>query len=158
MLITIANLPLHSHAVIGSSRTLLTKALLEITLAVTFQLLAEIQRRRGLFWFEFDYVLAGILTAIMGKGYTAWATAPTLIVNNDKTMAAPLKSIPTNFFAFGAYSPAARCLAVVQPMPRLFGVGAVSAFVGYGLAAVRAAALSSSCTNPPISITAMYLH
>ena len=115
----------------------------QVSLAVTFQLLAEIERRRGLFWFEFDYVLAGILTAVLGKGYSAWATAPTVFLrSNDKNLTGValdevnLKPVPTNFFAFGEYSLQSRSLAVIQPMPRLFCVGALSALVGYGLAAV----------------------
>mmetsp|Transcript_68834 Transcript_68834/g.138393 ORF Transcript_68834/g.138393 Transcript_68834/m.138393 type:complete len:313 (-) Transcript_68834:325-1263(-) len=122
----------------GSSRVFLIKALTEIGLAVTFQLLAEIQRRRGRFWPEFDYVLAGTITAVLGKGYSAWVTAPT--VSNTLTTTAfdskPSKSrTPTNVFAFGDYTLANRCFALVKPAPRLFFVGASSAFLGYGLAA-----------------------
>jgi len=162
-------------AAAGSSRAYLGKFLLEIVLAVTFQLLAEIERRRGHFWFEFDYVVAGVLTAVVGKGYTAWATAPTITgtlhgsaattksggtqgsgVDDDSgpaadpakasrsALAALFAGVPTNAFAAagagssggGELTVGKRALALVKPAPRLFAVGALSALIGYGAAAV----------------------
>ncbi len=147
--------------------------------------LRQVQNRRGRFWLECDYVLAGTLTvivdsacarapnnsdpefrtplslpqAVAGKGYAAWATSPTLPVPEAKAAAAapalpsgvpkptaesppgvpdegvPL-GVPTNCFSFGAYPLAVRARALVAPIPRLFVVGGLSAFVGYGSAAV----------------------
>ncbi len=140
-------------AAAGSKGALVGKCLLEVSLAVSFQLLAEIERRRGSFWAESDYVLAGVLTAIIGKAYAAWRTAPTAPVPGSAERDAKREQrlvqksggsagrdiwagVPSNFFAFGEYSLAQRSLAVAKPVPKLFAVGAASAFVGYGFAAV----------------------
>lgn len=123
----------------GSSRIFLLKCVMEVCLAITFQLLAEVQRRRARFWPEFDYVLAGTITAVLGKGYSAWVTAPTATLSTQgaasKVGTATAAAIPTNFFTKGEYPLSTRCFAVVRPAPRLFAVGALSAFLGYGLAA-----------------------
>lgn len=56
----------------------LKKSIIEITLAASTQFIAEYNRRGGNnILIEIDYVLAGILTAIIGKYYSMWKTAKT---------------------------------------------------------------------------------
>ena len=155
-------------AAAGSSSTFLTKAVLEISLAVTFQLLAEVERRRDRFWLELDYVIAGTVSAVVGKGYTAWATSPTKDVGGMYGQGTSKQSpeslayrglfadVPTNMFAFGDFSPTQRLLALVKPAPRLFLVGAASAYLGNGFArlisAVRSAMSVASTGPPPVPL------
>jgi hypothetical protein len=70
----------------------------ELLLAATLQTLAELQLRGARFAMEFDYVLAGVLTAVIGKGLAAFRSAPST---------AGL----TNAFAKGEYSLSSRMKA-----------------------------------------------
>lgn len=67
------------HQRIIADPTFLQKSMTELILAVTTQLTAEYERRGGLTQLitEFDFVLAGILTAVFGKYYSMWSVAPT---------------------------------------------------------------------------------
>lgn len=141
-------------AAAGGNRALAFKSRLEVSLAVSFQLLAEIERRRGSFFAEADYVLAGVLTAVVGKAYAAWSTAPTVATGSggkegDKS-GVMWNDVPTNFFAYGDYSITQRSLAVAKPVPKLFIVGGAAAFVGYGLAALLSS-LRPPGEAPPLS-------
>ena len=159
----------------GSNRALVVKAFLEVSLAVTFQLLAEIERRRGAFWAESDYVVAGILTAVVGKVYAAWRTAPTKktdrggdgnsIAKGHETAGGAgggllWRDVPTNAFAFGEYSALQRSLALVKPAPQLFLVGGASSFVGYGIASLLSAArpAGEAPPLPPVPVLGAALY
>ena len=113
------------------------KATTEVVLATVLQLAAEAERRRGSFTAEIDYAIAGVLTAIAGKGYASWATSPTLRLSPGGALADEGEGererasfTATNAFQHGSFSLARRVLAIFSPMPRLFAAGAASAWAG----------------------------
>lgn len=109
-----------------------SKSIIEVFLAATTQLTAEIGRRgyNGIIT-EIDFVIAGILTAIAGKYYSMWRTAPTLKSQEKKV------SFPTNAFQTDqSYSLIQRCLSFIMPIPTLFQAGFIASALGYGLTAI----------------------
>ncbi len=122
----------------------------ELILAATLQTLAEYQRRGGNFLHEIDYVIAGVLVAILGKGLAAFRSAPSLGAG-----------VLTNGFQFGDYSLKERLLAIfVTPTPRLFISGVFAGGLGYtisrGLTRLRMSQLGSAAVSavPAVPILA----
>jgi len=132
------------------------KSLTEIVLAAGTQLTAEISRR-GIHRIvpECDFVIAGILTAIVGKYYSMWKVAPsTSVVTAESRVVESMddkrgswnyfwsNQVPTNalqpYLLDGVTRPSViqRCAALVAPMPSLFQAGFVASFIGYGFTAL----------------------
>jgi len=144
---------------VAADSQFVTKSITEIALAAGTQLTAEISRR-GLHRIvpECDFVIAGILTAIVGKYYSMWKVAPSTSVglserqqsqqsmDNDETTKGWKyfwdNQVPTNalqpFLLDGVTRPSIiqRCAAVVAPMPSLFQAGFLASFIGYGFTAL----------------------
>ena len=98
----------------------------EMILATTLQGIAEYQRRGTAFLKEIDYVVAGVLTAILGKGIAAFRSAPSL---GAGTL--------TNAFQYGDYTPLERLLSfIITPAPKLFISGAFAGGLGYSLSRI----------------------
>ena len=95
----------------------------EIFLAIALQGIAEYQRRGEAFLVEIDYVFAGILTAVLGKGIAAFRSAPSV---GAGTL--------TNAFQLGDYTTLQRFLSfLIIPAPKLFISGAIAGGLGYSL-------------------------
>jgi hypothetical protein len=107
----------------------------EIVLGFTLQLLAECQRRGAVGCLrEVDYVLAGLLTAVVGKAIACYRSAATQVVGDDPVTKST--RLTNAFFPskrLGRHVPLGeRALAfVVTPAPSLFTCGAMAGFVGY---------------------------
>lgn len=126
----------------------LSKSILEVILAATTQYMAELSRRG---WDriipEIDFVFAGILTAVIGKYYSAWRVAKTIDTseniqvnkNKENQKSNWREKVPTNAFQRtlldGHTRPSltSRFLAFLVPMPQLFRAGMIASTVGYGL-------------------------
>lgn len=153
--ITIANsIKLGFKQRVAADGQFVFKSILEVILAATTQYTAELSQRG---WEriipEMDFVFAGILTAVIGKYYSAWRVAKTKAINSsdeniqagvDKDGSNLKKSnwrerVPTNAFQRtlldGRTRPtlSSRFLAFLVPMPQLFQAGVVASTVGYGL-------------------------
>lgn len=118
----------------------------ELVLAASLQFIAEYQLR-GLAGClrEFDFVLAGILTALAGKGFSAWRVAPSSVIS-DATRGIEDSSwmnLPTNPWQRGKWTMEQRMRCAVQPIPLFFVVGCFSSLFGYGLTAVLSTIRSS---------------
>lgn len=122
------------------------KSAAELVLAAGTQLSAEWNRRGHFFLLELDFVVAGVITAMVGKYYAMWRVAPTL--NNDKSDSAhPVETtmfgVPVLNNAFqptfvdGVTKPLLqqRFLSLLAPMGSLFQAGVVASGIGYGLTA-----------------------
>lgn len=95
----------------------------EVFLAIALQGIAEYQRRGKAFLAEIDYVFAGILTAVLGKGIAAFRSAPSV---GAGTL--------TNAFQLGDYTTLQRFLSfLIIPAPKLFISGAIAGGLGYSL-------------------------
>jgi hypothetical protein len=136
---------------VAADPNFLSKSILEVILAATSQYMAELSRRG---WDriipEIDFVFAGILTAVIGKYYSAWRVAKTIDTSSENIQAAVDKDndnhkrnwreqVPTNAFQRtlldGHTRPtlSSRFLAFLVPMPQLFRAGVIASTVGYGL-------------------------
>jgi hypothetical protein len=134
------------------------KSATELVLAAGTQLSAEWNRRGTAAMVpEFDFIVAGVLTAMCGKYYTMWRVAPTAnrkivnddddassVSNQDRASDATIAGIPVPTNAFQPTlldgvtkpSPKQRVLSFFAPMPSLFQAGIVASALGYGLTAV----------------------
>ena len=93
----------------------------ELFLALILQGIAEYQRRGTQFLQEIDYVIAGMLTALIGKGIAAFRSAPSV---GAGTL--------TNAFQLGDYTFLQRFLSfMITPAPKLFISGAIAGGLGY---------------------------
>jgi len=109
-----------------------SKSITEVFLAAATQLTAEINKRgsRGIL-IEIDFVVAGILTAIAGKYYSMWRTAPTATGKEESSAA---QQFPTNAFQTDkSYTVTQRSLSFLVPIPALFRAGFIASALGYGL-------------------------
>jgi len=117
-----------------------SKSIIEVFLAATTQFTAEIGRRgrKGILT-EIDFVIAGIVTAIAGKYYSMWRTAPT-VKSQQQPQPQPQDrklTFPTNAFQTDqSYSFVQRCLSFLIPIPSLFQAGFIASALGYGLTAI----------------------
>jgi len=119
------------------------KSISELLLAAGTQLTAEWNRRGAQdFMPELDFVVAGVITAMLGKYYSMWRVAPTQKASSalkesvDVTfMGVP---VPTNAFQPTMIdgrtrpTPNQRFLAIFAPMPSLFRAGFLASAMGYG--------------------------
>ncbi|KAL7428818.1 hypothetical protein ACHAXH_004480 [Discostella pseudostelligera] len=145
---------------IAADPSFLSKSILEIILAATTQYMAEVSRRgKGRILPEFDFVFAGVLTAVCGKYYSMWRVARTVDahamlseiiehnMNNPSTISTATTNnwrdkVPTNAFQptlFDGYTPptlSSRFLAFLLPMPQLFHAGVIASTIGYGLTSI----------------------
>ncbi len=130
-----------------------SKSITEVFLAAAAQLTAEIGRRgKSGIWIEIDFVVAGILTAIAGKYYSMWRTAPTASPSSKRDADGNISkaentesdsrtqhksrssSLPTNAFQTNRpYTIAQRGLSFIVPIPALFRAGFIASGLGYGL-------------------------
>ena len=129
---------------IDADPNFVSKSITEIFLAAATQLTAEAGRRgiNGLI-IEIDFVFAGVLTAIAGKYYSMWRTAPTTtarkVSSDDDAEVRKEKatSFPTNAFQTDqSYSILQRCLSFIAPIPSLFQAGFIASALGYGVTAI----------------------
>ena len=122
------------------------KSAAELLLAAGTQLSAEWNRRGDFLLLELDFVVAGVITAMVGKYYTMWRVAPTL--NDDRLGSAhPADTtifgvpVPNNVFQATLVdrvtepSIQQRFLSFFAPMSSLFQAGVVASAIGYGLTA-----------------------
>ncbi len=112
------------------------KSIYEVSLAFSLQLAAEHSVRGG--WkgvaHGADFVGAALLTAVGGKYYSSWVTAPTGPKPRGDASLGVWEGVPDN--AFTPAPPAKRALALVKPVPKLFSSGFVIAFTGYTFSSV----------------------
>mmetsp|Transcript_6767 Transcript_6767/g.10280 ORF Transcript_6767/g.10280 Transcript_6767/m.10280 type:complete len:332 (-) Transcript_6767:11-1006(-) len=147
----------------------LSKSILEVFIATSTQLFAEISVRGKMLIPEIDFVIAGILTAIAGKYYSMWQVARTIdnektklkeegsVFQDNSTAASNLfwKDVPTNAFQSCSPSLLHSAASFVRPIPSLFKAGLLASFFGYGLTSVliklRSLALPNyvAATVPP---------
>jgi hypothetical protein len=121
------------------------KSVTELFLAATTQLTAEIERRGSdQILVQFDFVLAGVLTAVFGKYYSMWKVAPTQAGRvHDKKSDGDARlfqiKVPTNAFQTtmldGVTTPILyqRLAAFIVPVVPLFRAGFIASSVGYGI-------------------------
>lgn len=152
------------RARVAADPSFLSKSIVEVALAAGTQLAAEMKRRgRQGCIIEIDFVVAGLLTAIVGKYYSAWRVAPTARPDGEGDGEGPgiatdasasvsemtpsgkgsfWSNIPTNafqpFHLDGVTRPSAveRLAAIVAPVPALFRAGVIASSIGYGLTSV----------------------
>ena len=125
-----------------------SKSILEIVLAAATQYTAEVGRRgKHRILPEFDFIVAGILTAVCGKYYSMWRVAKTIGCGDgencnhirDTKHTDMRNTIPTNAFQptllDGHTKPtlSSRFLSLLLPMPELFRAGFIASTIGYGL-------------------------
>lgn len=128
---------------LAADKNFVSKSITEILLAAGTQLAAEVNRRgaRGLIT-EIDFVVAGLLTAIIGKYYSMWRVAPVIDedggkkMKEDKVKAAVARhmNVPNNAFQTDDnYMTHERFMAFILPIPSLFKAGFIASSIGYGL-------------------------
>lgn len=140
------------RARVAADPNFLLKSVLEVALAAGTQFAAELNRRgsSGIIT-EIDFVVAGVLTAIAGKYYSAWRVAPTakpdgdtedddeVSVSNAVSTGGFWSNVPTNAFQpfnmDGVTRPTVveRLAALLAPIPTLFRAGVIASAIGYGL-------------------------
>lgn len=142
------------------------KSTTELLLAAGTQLSAEWNRRGSSLLPELDFVIAGVLTAMVGKYYTMWRVAPTLRNGRADASSAPeltdstICGVPVPSNAFQATlidgvtkpSPRQRTLSFFSPMTSLFQAGVVASTIGYGLTALLIA-LRTVCIPTYVAAT-----
>jgi hypothetical protein len=124
------------------------KSAAELVIAAGTQFTAEWNRRGASLVPEFDFVVAGVLTAMFGKYYAMWRVAPTKVDGKTRGLGRQGKqttclgvAVPTNAFQptmlDGVTKPTAqqRVFALIAPMPSLFKAGMIASLLGYGLTA-----------------------
>mmetsp|Transcript_8330 Transcript_8330/g.17997 ORF Transcript_8330/g.17997 Transcript_8330/m.17997 type:complete len:340 (-) Transcript_8330:80-1099(-) len=148
------------RARVAADPNFLVKSVLEVALAAGTQFAAEWNRRGGVkgCLTEIDFVVAGVLTAIAGKYYSAWRVAPTAKIDGDDDNDDAgdgskdgvlveedgfwSTKVPSN--AFQPYlldgatrpTPIGRLASLVAPIPTLFRAGVIASAIGYGLTSV----------------------
>lgn len=128
------------------------KSVLEVVLAAGTQLSAEMtQRGPQRLLPELDFLVAGVLTAVIGKYYSMWRVAKTQVKQSAVTSSPHREpslwgvAVPTNAFQEtmldGITRPtlAQRTGSIILPVPSLFQAGIVASTLGYGLTAVAIA-------------------
>lgn len=128
---------------IDADPSFVSKSITEVFLAAATQMTAEMSRRGShRMIVEIDFVVAGLLTAIAGKYYAMWRTAPTSAGNSTGTSTVttssnPTIKVPTNAFQTDQpYSMLQRRLSFLKPMPPLFQAGFVASALGYGFTSI----------------------
>lgn len=145
------------RARVAADPNFLIKSVLEVALAAGTQFAAELNRRGGFkgCLTQIDFVVAGVLTAIAGKYYSAWRVAPTAKIDGDDNDDAADSSkdeveddgfwstkVPSNAFQpylmDGVTRPTLieRLASLVAPIPTLFRAGVIASAIGYGLTSV----------------------
>ena len=119
------------------------KSVIEVFLAAGTQLSAELtQRGTQRIIPEMDFVIAGVLTAVIGKYYSMWRVAKTQTADKISVLEDPSifgLSVPTNAFqqtmldGLTRPTPTQRLGSLVAPIPSLFRAGVLASFMGYGL-------------------------
>jgi Protein RETICULATA-related len=129
------------------------KSITEVLLAASTQLTAEIQNRGAANILpQMDFVVPAILTAIAGKYWSMWKTAPTQMASAVATYSTAITgeprlyftnlTVPTNAFQRtmldGRTVPtlSQRIGSLIVPMLPLFRAGCVASAMGYGLVAL----------------------
>ena len=122
------------------------KSVMEVFLAASTQLSAEItQRGPQRMVPEIDFVVAGVLTAVIGKYYSMWKVAKTQQGDGSASlqeMSIFGLAVPTNAFQEtmldGSTKPTARQRlgSLIAPIPSLFRAGVMASILGYGLTAI----------------------
>ena len=122
------------------------KSVMEVFLAASTQLSAEItQRGPQRMVPEMDFVVAGVLTAVIGKYYSMWRVAKTQRAAGPTSLQEPTifgLAVPTNAFqetmldGFTKPTTRQRFGSLIASIPSLFRAGVLASILGYGLTAI----------------------
>ncbi|KAK3247810.1 hypothetical protein CYMTET_42702 [Cymbomonas tetramitiformis] len=118
----------------------MTKVGIEVGVGICTKTAAELERRRGKFWQEFDFVVADVIMALIADFMLVWLPAPTIALRPCKVTGLQkfMCQLPDNAFQKVLlkgehFSIAQRAAAVGVNGSKLLGVGLFSSFVGTGL-------------------------
>jgi len=120
--------------------TFINKIAIDCFVGGCAQVFAEFQVRKDKFLAEADFVVAGVVTVLLGNFAAVYFAAPTLLPKAASTSSSSLvqflSKCPDNAFqqllaGQKPFSMLQRLGAIVKPMPQLFLVGLFSAAGGY---------------------------
>ena len=133
---------------VAADPAFVAKSITEAFLAAGTQFVAEWNRRGSEQMIpEIDFVIAGVLTAVVGKYYSMWKTAKTKFDTDEEhsVVKEPLvfgMQLPTNAFQKymldGRTKPTyqQRIGSLIAPIVPLFRAGCVASLIGYGITAI----------------------